>query len=179
MKQDGVNFGKDRLSVVSCRIALIGWQLHVRCRFVFLGIDWFRFFYCYLHLDRYLHFLTPHHSNVHKNPLILLRAMLAATKMLRDLMIEGVCYTIQFLVQLVSQRNCETNCTTEKLHSVKALSALRARYVTYADLSRNDHCDTIGVCKRSFRVDCEQMSLTRKLVRGKDYERSFSDPVCI
>ena len=35
----------------------------VRCRFIFLGIDWYRFFYCYFHFDCYLHFLTPHHSN--------------------------------------------------------------------------------------------------------------------
>ena len=36
----------------------------VRCCFIFLGIDWYRFFYCYLHFDCYLHFCTPHHSNV-------------------------------------------------------------------------------------------------------------------
>ena len=29
LKEDGVNFGKDRLSVVSSRIALIGWQSYV------------------------------------------------------------------------------------------------------------------------------------------------------
>ena len=48
LKQDGVNFGKDRsvsrqLSYRIDRVAI------VRCRFIFLRIDWFRFFNCYLH----------------------------------------------------------------------------------------------------------------------------------
>ena len=43
-----------------------------------------------------------------KQNFILLRATLAATKMLRDLMIAWICYTVQFFVQLVSQQNCET-----------------------------------------------------------------------
>ena len=41
LKQDGVNFGKNRLSVVSCRTALIGRQSYV-VRFIFLGFDWFQ-----------------------------------------------------------------------------------------------------------------------------------------
>ena len=45
-------------SVVCCQLYRIHRMAIVRCRFVFLGIDWFRFFYCYLHFDCCLHFLT-------------------------------------------------------------------------------------------------------------------------
>ena len=45
-------------SVVCCQLYRIHRMAIVRCRFVFLGIDWFRFFYYYLHFDCYLHFLT-------------------------------------------------------------------------------------------------------------------------
>ena len=41
LKQVGVNFGNDRLSIVSCRIRIDRMAI-VRCRFVFLGFDWFR-----------------------------------------------------------------------------------------------------------------------------------------
>ena len=46
LKQDGVNFGKNRLPVVSCRAALIGWQSYVVVSFFWVTTQ-----YSKLHLS--------------------------------------------------------------------------------------------------------------------------------
>ena len=42
LKQDGVNFGNDRLMSVVSRHIRFDWMAFVHCRLTFLGFDWFQ-----------------------------------------------------------------------------------------------------------------------------------------